>query len=317
VTRDIGAALVMRATTPDDFTAVHGLAERYAARIQGHPTHLIPPELASILAAPGCDPRTDVPLIMLDGSPVAWGTIQARPPWTELSLGYVIDPHADPEVADAACDALLRALRDVVDARVAALPPDPSRRAAVIVHEQEPHMRGAAAAHGFRDERHVLLMSIDQSAAPAPAPDWPSGVSVRSVTLEDAAVLAELSSDTFAEHPGDNHMTREEMVHHLSEQDARLDISLLATDEVGPVGLVLCYAPPDAGYIATLGVRTRARGRGLGTAMLRQAFRAFADDGRPVVRLHVEQTNTTGAIGVYENAGMRREYALQVWTRAV
>jgi len=54
------------------------------------------------------------------------------------------------------------------------------------------------------------------------------------------------------------------------------------------------------------------------TAMLVQIHpevSAALADGRPVVRLHVEQDNTTGAVGVYESAGMRREYALQVWTR--
>ena len=309
------SVILTRATTESDFAAVHALAERFSQRVNGHPTHLTPAELASELTAPGADPLGDFPLVTLDDVLVAWGFVHARAPFTEIALGYVIDPDLEGDVGHAACTSLLVALEAAVARRVAALDPGQDRRAAVVMHEREGVMLAVVRQHGFTFERQVLTMSIDQNVTPTSAPVWPDGISVRPLTPEDVAVVAEVSRDAFSEHQGDNELFDEEVAHYLAEEEARLDVSLLATDDQGPVGTVLCFDMTDGGYVGVLGVRSRGRGRGLGTALLRHALQAFADDGRPVVRLHVEQDNTTGAVGVYESAGMRREYALQVWTR--
>jgi ribosomal protein S18 acetylase RimI-like enzyme len=311
----IGDELELRPVTPQDFAMIHALADRYWLRVNGFPTHLTPAELASVTTAPGTDPRTDFPVVLLDGAPVAFGTVQARPPFTEIALGYVIDVDLDPATADAVAARLLDEFDVVVATKATALEPDPVRHAAVVAHEREPHMRAIAEGRGYTFARQVLLMSIDQSVTPTSPPVWPDGIDVRPVSLDDAAVLGELSRDTFADHPGDNDFTDEEMAHHLAESDVRLDISLIAFDSVGPVGMVICFASGGGGYVGVVGVRERMRGRGLGTALLRHAFQAFAADGLPIVRLHVEQDNTTGALGVSEAAGMRREHALQIWTR--
>ena len=54
-----------------------------------------------------------------------------------------------------------------------------------------------------------------------------------------------------------------------------------------------------------LTVRPPWRGRGLGTALLRQSFRAFAERGARRVGPSVDAENTTGAVDLYERAGMR------------
>ena len=51
----------------------------------------------------------------------------------------------------------------------------------------------------------------------------------------------------------------------------------------------------------------RARGQGLATVLLHAAFAALREDGRAIVRLTVDGENTTGALGLYEKAGMVRE----------
>jgi ribosomal protein S18 acetylase RimI-like enzyme len=309
------SVILTRATTEADFAEVHAVAERFSQRVSGHATHLTAAELASELSAPGADPLSDFPLVTVADVPVAWGSVHARAPFTEIVMGYVIEPDLDLDVAQAVCTSLLGALDAAVARRVATLEPNPDRREGVVVHEREGVMLAVAKAHGFTFERQVLTMSIDQSVTPTSAPIWPEGISVRPLTSEDAAVVGDVSRDSFSEHQGDNDFSDEEVAHYLAEDDARLDVSLLAVDDHGPVGTVLCFDMTDGGYVGVLGVRSRGRGRGLGTALLRHAFHAFDADGRPVVRLHVEQDNTTGAVGVYESAGMRREYALQVWTR--
>lgn len=160
-------------------------------------------------------------------------------------------------------------------------------------------------------------MEIDQRETAVEEPVWPTDVHVRPLTVDDAAVVGELLRDSFSEHPGDNDHSDEQVASFLSEPAARLDLSLLVEDDDGAVATIVSHAQTDGGYVAVLGVRERARGRGLGTSLLRHVFGGFAAEGQPVVRLHVEQENTTGAVRLYEAAGMHRRSATHVWTRPV
>ena len=54
----------------------------------------------------------------------------------------------------------------------------------------------------------------------------------------------------------------------------------------------------------TLGVRRPWRKRGLGLALLRHSFNEFYRRGKRKVGLGVDAQNLTGALRLYENAGM-------------
>lgn len=58
-------------------------------------------------------------------------------------------------------------------------------------------------------------------------------------------------------------------------------------------------------FIKDLVVHPSARRLGLGEALLRQAFLAFAARGADAVDLKVEIDNPTGARRLYERAGMK------------
>ena len=59
------------------------------------------------------------------------------------------------------------------------------------------------------------------------------------------------------------------------------------------------------GWVSVLFTRRRVARRGIGRALLRDAFRKFRDRGEPSVGLGVDAENTTGAFQLYESAGMR------------
>ncbi len=80
---------------------------------------------------------------------------------------------------------------------------------------------------------------------------------------------------------------------------------LLARDGGTPVGVLNASAGDDGGSVDWLAVLPSHRGRGLGTALLRRAFAAFAALGLRRVTLNVDAENPTGATGVYERVGMR------------
>jgi ribosomal protein S18 acetylase RimI-like enzyme len=78
-------------------------------------------------------------------------------------------------------------------------------------------------------------------------------------------------------------------------------------DELAAVSLNAWHfsGDPHYGWIHVLGVRPRWRKRGLGTALLRHSFRDFKARGGTRVGLGVDGENTTGAVRLYEQVGMR------------
>ena len=68
----------------------------------------------------------------------------------------------------------------------------------------------------------------------------------------------------------------------------------------------LCEAEHyEMGWVRSLFVRRPWRRRGLGMALLQNAFREFHERGERRVGLGVDAENLTGATRLYERAGMR------------
>ena len=68
-------------------------------------------------------------------------------------------------------------------------------------------------------------------------------------------------------------------------------------------------------YVEDLCVRRPWRGRGLALALLEELFALLARRGLPFVRLFVDAQNVTGAIRVYERAGMRIERSIGAYEK--
>ena len=60
----------------------------------------------------------------------------------------------------------------------------------------------------------------------------------------------------------------------------------------------------EVGYVAEVGVRPARRGRGIAFAVLSTTIAAFAEAGLPAATLNVDADNLTGAIRLYQKAGM-------------
>lgn len=58
-----------------------------------------------------------------------------------------------------------------------------------------------------------------------------------------------------------------------------------------------------AGYIDLLGTVREHRGRGIATALIRSAMRAYVDDGMDAAEIGVDAENPTGAFGLYTGLG--------------
>jgi mycothiol synthase len=93
----------------------------------------------------------------------------------------------------------------------------------------------------------------------------------------------------------------------------------LAWDGDELAGFNLAYpekvGEPGLGWVGSLGVRPPWRRRGLGEALLRVSFLAFAEHGLVRAGLGVDTENPTGALALYERAGMHAVRRYDNWVR--
>jgi ribosomal protein S18 acetylase RimI-like enzyme len=160
---------------------------------------------------------------------------------------------------------------------------------------------------GYRVVRHSYRMEISLEGG-APEPEWPEGITVRTMQPgeEERVYEAHMSSfedawmfvrDSF------------ELWSHWFLKDAAFDPSLWFLAEAGDelAGIALTREPenePGLGWVRILGVTREFRQRGLGQALLRHAFGEYARRGLDRVGLGVDAESPTGAVRVYERAGM-------------
>lgn len=169
-------------------------------------------------------------------------------------------------------------------------------------------------ASGYSAIRRSYTMNADLNGS-VPEPAWPSGIRVRTFQVDrDLVPMVRTIRTAFRDHWGYVESPLDADVadwRHVIEEEKSFDASLwfLATtaeDEI--VGVSLCSAmepeDPDLGYVNTLGVVRPWRRRGIALALLHHSFRELGKRGKRRVALGVDASSLTGAVRVYERAGM-------------
>ena len=178
-----------------------------------------------------------------------------------------------------------------------------------FVQAGEPVLRAAYEAAGWRPIRHSFQMRIDLGDD-VPEPSWPEGLAPRNLRPGEEERVYEAQMDAFADH-WDFHRAPFEEWRSFTLDDPRFDPTLwwliVDGDELAAISLNFWHfsGDPQFGWIGILGVRPPWRRRGLATALLRHSFRDFAGRGATRVGLGVDGENTTGAVRLYERAGMQ------------
>jgi ribosomal protein S18 acetylase RimI-like enzyme len=169
-------------------------------------------------------------------------------------------------------------------------------------------VRAELDRRGFRVVRYGTRMRRELGDA-IPDTVWPTGVRVRSFREGDERVFYELHQETFADTWEPVVETFADWVHDLTTSlsfDPRL--WFLASDgDSESAGFAICKVHPgeaDLGWVQLLGVRRQWRGRGLARALLLHSFREFRLRGLHRAGLGVDAESTTGAVQLYESAGM-------------
>ena len=156
--------------------------------------------------------------------------------------------------------------------------------------------------------RHGYQMRI-QMAAPPPEAQWPEGIRVRTFHPEDAEAVYQADDEAFQDHFGYAPMGFDLFKHHfINKPNFDPELWFLALDEDEVAGVCLCRKESrednTMGWVSSLGVRRNWRRRGIGLALLRHSFAAYWQRGKTRVGLGVDAQNLTGALRLYQKAGM-------------
>lgn len=163
--------------------------------------------------------------------------------------------------------------------------------------------------------RHFFTMAIDLNEEPE-TPSWPAGIHVRTMNGEkELRSVVYAVRDAFKDHWGyvaTPFKQEYDQWLHFIRNDEKYDPSLwfLAMDGEEIAGISLCRLEsdedPELGWVNVLGVRRMWRRNGLGLALLKHSFSKLWHLGKHGAGLGVDASSLTGAMGLYEKAGMHR-----------
>jgi GNAT superfamily N-acetyltransferase len=286
---------ILREAEPRDAAAVAAIVNAYAASF-GLPEDAT----AAQLAAWWTGENVEAVVLEEDGRVTGFGDV------------YVHGDHCQVSALGAQVERLL----DAMEARAAAHHP----LVRIDLHEADP-AAGVLAERGYRSIRAGYDMEIELDG-PVEPPQWPEGVSGRRPTPDDAETFWRVQEEAFADHWGYHARSFEEWSHlYGAVRPFDADLWLLAEAGGEPVGVAICErgreGDEETGWVHVIGVRRPWRGRGVGLALLRWSFGALAGVGMRRAALSVDAENTTGAVRLYERAGMRVAHRFETWERSL
>jgi mycothiol synthase len=166
---------------------------------------------------------------------------------------------------------------------------------------------------GYAPVQHYFRLRADLASVPPPA-----DVPLRTFEPGDAEAVHRLIEDAFSEIEGNTPQTLEEWrTKGIEKAGHDPALWLVADDEQGVLGAALGERWQNGtGYVGELAVASRARGRGLGRALLLGLFDRFRAAGLRHAELSVHGRNR-GALALYESVGMRTTWEAERWEKAL
>lgn len=162
-------------------------------------------------------------------------------------------------------------------------------------------------ARGYELIRHSYRMRIEFDEE-IPEPEWPAGVHARPGRAEDAEAVYEAHQESFEDSWEHTRTPWDEWSHWLMPDGVDPSLWVVAEDGDEIAGVSINRerdAEPGVGWVSVLGVRRSWRRRGIGRALLLASFREFRRRGFRGAALGVDASSLTGAVRLYEKAGMR------------
>ncbi len=312
-----------RAATLEDHRIAFDLLNAHSQYMNGR-DDLTDPELLRIdWLNDGFNPETDIRIILApDGRPAAFVEcwLNQTPPVHPWIFGCVHPDHWGKGIGSYLVTwgedhARLALEKCEPDLRIAP-------RSGVEAHNQAGNELFETL--GWKHIRSFYRMVTDLDSAPE-VPPFPEGITVRPYDPEtELETVYRTFVDSFKDHYGFIVPPFEkglaDFKHNLVDEpghDPRLWFIAFDGDEMA--GISICRREdaedPEAGWVSELGVRRAWRKRGLGYALLKHSFAAFYAEGRKRVGLGVDANSLTGALRLYERAGMRVQRQFKMYEK--
>jgi ribosomal protein S18 acetylase RimI-like enzyme len=305
--------------TLDDATAIFRLVAACDTDVLGRPD-LTPDDIAAELMEPGFNRDTDGWLVHDPaGRLVGWAWACRKGDSDNVDVAVVARTDEDGVAAH---------LWPLVQLRAVEIARELGHDRVVMdtgAYRADAQRREQLAGQGFEHAATFQRLRIDHDG-PRPRPRVPTGAVLRNGAegVEDEAVRRlghEVRNESFADHFGFVPTDFAEWAAGLEASGAHDWAQLQVVTVAGEPAAMLLGAnsfadDENCGYVRTLGVRKKFRGRGLARYLLRLAFARDAANGRVGTYLHVDSVGTP-ALGLYLSEGMRQTLVMDVWRKTV
>jgi mycothiol synthase len=288
----MSATFTIRAPRIEEAEAATELLNEHSRSMHGT-DDLVPSELREYWESPDVDFERDVLLAEEpDGSIVGYADIgvQGDHVWLDIR-GMELES--------------LRALRDAIELRAAEK--KPGALLLGFLSGEDRLLRQVYDEAGYRPIRHSFRMEIDLQGVP-PSSAEPQGVVIRPMRDGEVEQVYEVHQQSFEDAWMHSRDSFEQWEHWFVTSES-FDPSLwfVAESDGEIVGVAICRVRETEvglGWVNVLGVLRSHRRRGIGEALLRHTFAEFARRGFERVGLGVDAESPTGAVALYERAGM-------------
>jgi mycothiol synthase len=232
----------------------------------------------------------------------AYGEVHSHPDWRE--------PVFMDEVVQASVQALGELIERPVEFRIGGT-------------GSQDWKHGGLERAGFAVDRYYFRMSarVDRNL---PEPVIPEGFVIRPLSGEsEIDEWVETFNAAYTDHHDPPTTTIEEKRRRLTEAGYLPDADLVVVDGDGRfvgIGRNSVEKLADGGekpWVNSIALRSDARGRGLGRALLLASMTALRDAGYQQVHLSVDSDNQSGALQLYESVGFRVDSRMIVYMRVV
>jgi mycothiol synthase len=260
---------------------------------------------------PGLDPERDMRVAATPGgtlvayADLGGGEGDGEPVWIDLRVRPGWDRVAAALLAAIEASAMLRGA--------------PPRRLRAAAQAEDAGLHELFVGAGFEPVRAGYRMEIDLVDPPL-RPDWPQGMTARLLEPGEERRAHDVHMESFADSLDFYGFPYEQWRFWLFGEDEDPAFAIVAEDGEELAGLTICRerrgGDLELGWIHVLGVRPQWRRRGLGRALLLESFRELRARGKSRAGLGVDAENVSGAVRLYESAGMRIVRRTDVYEKA-
>jgi ribosomal protein S18 acetylase RimI-like enzyme len=314
---DLPPGYTARRPTIDDAEAILTLVHAQERATIGDEDSTLP-EVRELLSLRRTPPETDHWLVMHGDVASAWAMVIDDYGGEQIEIDVYADPAHPGVVREALYDLLIERVREHAAER-----PNREVMVSVGVHVGDEHSAAALLRRGFAVERRFNRLRIELEPG-RPFPSAPDGVALQAFDPgadTDWRDWHTLVDESFSDHWGHEATSLDAFRQSVeTEEDPELDRWRFALVDGVRAGICQAsgrFATEGGGWIRTLGVVASARGRGAGRYLLEHALASYAYDGRRWAGLSVDTENVSGALRLYESAGMRPWMQIDAYRRRV